>query len=474
MKLKVTIFLCSAFLFLYCGKSTEVTIVDDSGSILPDENAPSQTTTAEVEDDFTILKLGEASEIKTLDPLFANTSGELRVNSLIYDGLTQLSEGGMVEPALAKKWTISRDSLRYTFTLKEGVFYHNNIRFTSGIGKQVSTADIVMNFERMASISVPDNAADLFSNIKGFNQFHTEQTYIKIPSDRTIKSIEGISVPNDSTVGFILQKKDPNFLKKLAHPYASVYPKESLQADKSPIYEAIGTGGYYVAQRKKNLLILASNDDYHLEQAVPNRLDIAHGLKESDLYQQFARGELDVLIEPGPGTVVQVTDTSGNIDPIFSSEFSIKKSDATNNIHFYYNNASQKSQLFNYLTSQGQSFLSFDGALGSIQFPGKSQQIDTLIKTTAYIAFSENSTKVYLIDKIAEKLSSAGINVVMNSSYAVTDDVAFSTNNFPSATPTITWKYPVYILSKTNVSGIKISSQPWNISFENTKISTVQ
>jgi MarR-like DNA-binding transcriptional regulator SgrR of sgrS sRNA len=273
---------------------------------------------------------------------------------------------------------------------------------------------------------------------------------------------------------FVLQKKDPDFLKKLAHPYASVYPKESLQADKSPIYEAIGTGGYYVAQRNKNLLILASNDNYHLEQTVPNRLDIAHGLKESDLYQQFARGELDALIEPGPGTVVQVTDTSGNIDPIFSSEFNIKKADATNTINFYYNNASQKRQLLDYLNSQDESFLSFDGALGSIQFPGKTQPMDSLIKTTAYIAFSENPTNVYLIDKIAEKLSSAGINVVMNSSYAVTDDVAFSTNNFPSATPTITWQYPVYILSKTNISGIKINAQPWNISFNGAKKSTVQ
>jgi hypothetical protein len=58
----------------------------------------------------------------------------------------------------------------------------------------------------------------------------------------------------------------------------------------------------------------------------------------------------------------------------------------------------------------------------------------------------------------------------MNSSYAVTDDISFSTAYFPNSIPTVVWKQPVYILSKLGVSGISISHKPWNISFEGAQI----
>ena len=459
----------------YCsslGKSTEVTVVDDTSGILPSENSQPQRDRTIVQDDFTVIKIGEGNAIQTMDPLFATTSSEFRVHSLIYDGLTQLSDDGRIEGAIAKKWTVTRDSLRYTFTLRDNIFYHSDTRFTSGIGRQVAPKDIVMNFERMASILVPDNAAELFSNIQGFNAFHTEQTYIKIPANRTIKSIEGISISNDSTVVFQLAKKDSKFLEKLAHPYASIYPGESLPANKTPIYEPSGSGSYYLAQRKNNLFILAANEGYFQEQSVPSRIDITYGKKEADIYQDFAKGELDVLIEIGPSTIMQVTDSTGMIDPIVESKFKINQPSVYNEVNFYYNPASQKPSLYSFLSTQKNSFLNFEKSLGEIAIKGTAQttDTDTLKKNTAYVAYTKNPAEVFFIDAIAEKLSSAGINVVMNSSYAVTDDISFSSVNFPNAQQTIVWKQPVYILSKRNVSGITITQKPWNISFDGAKI----
>ena len=235
MRFKVISILCLLFLIVSCGKSTEVTIVDDSSGMLPSDKAGDATKRAEVQDDFTILKIGELNSIQTLDPLFATTSSEFRINALIYDGLTQIDANGDVKPAIAKKWTITRDSLRYTFTLRDNLYYHDDSRFTSGIGRLVTPEDIVLNFERMASILVPDNAADMFKSVKGFNAYHTEQTFIKIPANRTIKSIEGIYSSNDSTLVIQLAKKDSELLEKLAHPLTSVYPKESIPNNNNPI-----------------------------------------------------------------------------------------------------------------------------------------------------------------------------------------------------------------------------------------------
>lgn len=471
MKSTLTFILIVSGLFISCGKSAEVTIVDDSSGILPSENAQGrQPNKTIVQDDFTVLKIGEVNAIQTMDPLFATTSSEYRIHSLIYDGLTQLNREGDVEGSIAKKWTISRDSLRYTFTLQDNVFYHASSKFSSGIGRQVSAEDVVMNFERMASILVPDNAADMFSNIRGFNAFHTEQTFIKIPANRAIKSIEGISISNDSTLVFQLAKKDSEFLEKLAHPYASIYPKESLPADKTPIYEPIGTGVYYLAQRRTNLLILASNEDYFQNHSGPTRIDVTYGKKEPNLYQDFAKGELDALIEIGPATIIQVTDSTGKIDPIFKSVFKINEPVVNNEITFYYNPESENSSLYSFLSAQKNSFLNFKKALGEVTFKNSNQLNDTLTNKTAYITYTSNPAEVFLINAIAERLSSAGVTTVMNSSYAVTDDITFSTIYFQNAKPAIIWKQPLYILSKPTVSGIIISHKPWNISFDGVTI----
>lgn len=102
MRFKAISILCLLFLIVSCGKSTEVTIVDDSSGMLPSDKAGDATKRAEVQDDFTNLKIGELNNIQTLDPLFATTSSEFRINALIYDGLTQIDSNGDVKPAIAK------------------------------------------------------------------------------------------------------------------------------------------------------------------------------------------------------------------------------------------------------------------------------------------------------------------------------------------------------------------------------------
>jgi ABC-type transport system substrate-binding protein len=472
MRYKFVSILCGALLLLSCGKSTEVTIVDGSAGILPDEKPSNASTTQKTtsQDDFTVIKIGEPNSIHTLDPLFGTNNSEFRTLSLIYDGLTKIDMNGNVKPAIAKKWAISRDSLRYTFTIHDNVFYHSDSRFTSGIGRKVIPEDIIMNFERMASILVPDNAAEMFTSIKGFKSFHTEQTFIKIPENRTINSIEGITAPNDSTITIQLSKKDKDLLKKLAHPLASIYPKESLPTDKTPITKPIGTGSYYLAQQKSKLLILASNDDYFQSQEVPTRIDITHGKKEADLYQDFAKGNLDALIEIGPGTITQLTDSTGKLDFMYQSEFNLYDSSVKSEVNFYYNPQSESNNVETFLRSQTKDFLNFDRALGEVIIKDPRSSVDSLEKQNVHIAFTDNPAEVYLTDAIAKKLAGNRATVVMNSSYAITDEVTFSTKYFPSAQQTIVWKKPVLILTKEGVTGIKVSHYPWNISFDGSTI----
>lgn len=61
--------------------------------------------------------------------------------NLIFDGLVSFDETGQVVPALAESWSLSEDGLTLTFTLKEGLEWHD--------GRPVTTADVAFTYGLM-------------------------------------------------------------------------------------------------------------------------------------------------------------------------------------------------------------------------------------------------------------------------------------------------------------------------------------
>jgi len=49
--------------------------------------------------------------------------------SNVFEGLTRFTETGAIVPGLARSWDISDDGLTYTFTLAEGVLFHDGTSF---------------------------------------------------------------------------------------------------------------------------------------------------------------------------------------------------------------------------------------------------------------------------------------------------------------------------------------------------------
>ncbi|KHL71928.1 peptide ABC transporter substrate-binding protein, partial [Pseudomonas putida] len=66
----------------------------------------------------------------------------------IYNRLVEFQRGGTaVHPALATKWEVSDDGLRYTFHLREGVKFHANKAFTPS--RDFNADDVLFTFNRM-------------------------------------------------------------------------------------------------------------------------------------------------------------------------------------------------------------------------------------------------------------------------------------------------------------------------------------
>ncbi len=89
------------------------------------------------------VTVGIAQDLDSLDPHDSGVSaGTSEVLFNIFEGLVKASPDGGVTPAVASDYEVSPDGLTYTFTLREGVTFHN--------GAQVTIEDVLYSLKRCA------------------------------------------------------------------------------------------------------------------------------------------------------------------------------------------------------------------------------------------------------------------------------------------------------------------------------------
>ena len=140
-----------------------------------------------------------------LDPRLAVESEDLLVITNIYDGLFDMTEGG-IEGNMVTGWSVSDDGLTYTLTLREDSVWH--IRKERDYdGRPVTAEDFVFAFQRVCDPATKSPYMRMFSNI-----YNAEK--VRNGAD---PSILGVSSPDSHTLVIRLEKADPSFLEKLCH-----------------------------------------------------------------------------------------------------------------------------------------------------------------------------------------------------------------------------------------------------------------
>jgi peptide/nickel transport system substrate-binding protein len=159
---------------------------------------------------------------------------------MVYNGLVMwnVADGyHTIVPALATEWTISEDGLVYTFTLREGVTFHDGTTFDS--------ADVVATFNRI--IDPPSNLS-----ISGIRE--------------QLDAVESVTAPDDLTVVFTLKDPTPYFLEVLAGDSMIIYSAEELEAnnyDLRGVTMPTGTGPFrFVEYLQGERLVIEANPDY--------------------------------------------------------------------------------------------------------------------------------------------------------------------------------------------------------------------
>jgi peptide/nickel transport system substrate-binding protein len=101
-----------------------------------------------------VLNVALNSDLTTMDPHRSTAAVDRQVYQLIYDKLVDIDENLNIVPELATEWDISDDGTEYTFTLVEGVTFHDGEPFNAEAAK--------FNFDRMLN---PDTASPRRSEI---------------------------------------------------------------------------------------------------------------------------------------------------------------------------------------------------------------------------------------------------------------------------------------------------------------------
>lgn len=195
-----------------------------------------------------VFRYNEAAGITSLDPAFSRNPENIWACNHLYNGLVQLNDNLVVEPAIAHKWEISNDGTVYTFHLRNDVYFHNHQLFKDGKGRKVVASDFVYSFNRIIDTKIASPGAWIFNNI----DYKEENKY------------QPFEAVNDSTLKIYLTKAFPPFLGILSMQYCVVVPHEIVDYYKNDYRSnPIGTGPFiFKVWDENNKLVLLKNNNY--------------------------------------------------------------------------------------------------------------------------------------------------------------------------------------------------------------------
>lgn len=225
--------------------------------------ATNQTTPAS---DETTPSSGRANEItigiaqdldSSLDPYLTTAAGTREVMFNVFEGLVKPDQDGNYICAVASDYSVSPDLLTYTFTLRDGVVFHN--------GKTCTTDDVIYSFETCAATSV--NSA-LVAALSAVDSILAEGNQITI----TLTAPDSDFISNVSAV--------------------SIVPCDYTQQDTQPV----GTGPFrFVSRSVQENVVLERNEAYYGQAAKLDKVTYKIYEDSTALFTALDSGSLDVV-----------------------------------------------------------------------------------------------------------------------------------------------------------------------------------
>ncbi|WP_326893188.1 ABC transporter substrate-binding protein (plasmid) [Rhizobium beringeri] len=219
-------------------------------------------------------------DITTLDPAIGYDWVNWSMIKSLYSRLMDYAPGTPNPvPSLAESFTVSPDGLTYTFKL------HKSVKFSNG--RELVASDVKYSIERAVDPKTQGPGAGFFGAIKGFEDETGGKT----------TTLAGIETPDDSTVIFNLSRPDATFLHVLAINFASVVPKEAVEAAAGDFgKKPVGSGTFILKDWTiGQQLVFERNKDYFVK-GVPyiDSFKVEVGQEPLVALLRLQKGEVDI------------------------------------------------------------------------------------------------------------------------------------------------------------------------------------
>lgn len=176
------------------------------------------------------LNIALSADPPSLDPAASSALVDRQVHNSLYDKLLDLDATGKIVPMLATKYDVSKDGLTYTFTLREGVKFHDGTPFDA--------ESVKFNIER-------SQAEDS-------------------PRANELQAVKSVQVVNPTTVKLTLKERFAPLLSVLTDRSGMmVSPTAAKKLGKDFLTKPVGTGPFTFQKRiTGDSITLVRNEQY--------------------------------------------------------------------------------------------------------------------------------------------------------------------------------------------------------------------
>lgn len=209
----------AAALLAACSGGGEDVDLDGSGNGSDGGGAPTGS----------VLTAAIAGEPDQLDPQSTSAYFSFQVLENVFDTLVEPDENLEMVGALAESWEVSDDQLTYTFTLREGVTWHDGAEFTAD--------DVVYSYNRII-----DN---------------------ELSNAWRLGAIESIEAPDASTVVITVGAPTPDLLANLGNFKGLAIVQQANVDSGDIVTNPVGTGPFKLSEYVGgDHITLAANPDF--------------------------------------------------------------------------------------------------------------------------------------------------------------------------------------------------------------------
>ena len=231
------------------------------------------------------LRLGLATDFRSLDPAISFDPSSVSLQKLLFRGLIDFDASGTrLVPDQASDWNISPDGKTYTFHRKPGV------RFAHG--REVEAEDYVFSLERTLDPKTGSVGQTYFMDITGAKEFTTGKA----------AHVAGLRAPDPRTLVIELAKPSFTFRYVLTMVFASALPREVVRQQGANFqYHLVGSGPYRVTKWQRDVRWrFELNPHYSGGDGWVDAVEIMIGGDDMVRMMMVERGEIDRTLADAP------------------------------------------------------------------------------------------------------------------------------------------------------------------------------